>query len=148
MREDTQFRFSLVRKLLGMAYGDRFPVPRGFAERAWPPTGDADRSMEGAFRAMALSAGGNRPEESRTTEERIMYDLDDGSFDVERDILTGDFRISRMLWSCPRCHGSGSYMVREISPPQLRRQPDFSAKIDMTFVNSSSPRTCDHKPAD
>ncbi|MEP0509389.1 MAG: hypothetical protein ABJD38_11790, partial [Aurantimonas coralicida] len=67
MREDTALRFKLADELNRMRYGDRFLIDRETALSAWPPTGDADRSFAGAFRAMALANGGNRPETTMTT---------------------------------------------------------------------------------
>lgn len=145
MREDTQRRFALVRQLLAMPYGDAQRISRDLAEQAWPPTGDADRSMEGAFRAMALAAGGNRPEESRTTIERIIYDLGE-SFYVEQHPITLDYEIVRKLSHCPNCHGAGVYFEQKLDTARLT--PRSFESISPTSTVSSVQRTCGHWPSD
>lgn len=142
MKEDTELRFYLARKLIGMPYGGTELVPGYDAARAWPPTGDHDRSIEGAMRALALAAGGNRPESSYTTKERIIRDLDD-SFDAEQR-FDGDWEIHRRLSCCPTCRGSGVY--KAWLPSDDDDGPDISAELPMTATVKVSVLKCNHKP--
>lgn len=108
--DSISLRFYLAGRLGKMRYGERVAIPHRIVHHAWPPTGDHDRSFEGAFRALALSAGGHRPESSYTTQERIERDLDE-TFHVERMHYENDRRwlIERKLRCCPQCHGDGYF---------------------------------------
>lgn len=138
--EDIALRFSLARQLMAMKYGDVRGIASGVVQRAWPPTGDHDRSIEGAIRAMALSNGGNRPEESYTTQERIERDLDD-SFHVEQLPMDGSWKIARMLSACPKCHGRGFFETWGESTVEFTVEM-VPADATMT-VNRS---VCTHEP--
>lgn len=139
-REDIQLRFAMADSLNRMPYGDGRRIQRYIALRAWPPTGNCDNTILGAFRAMALANGGNRPEESLTTIERIKRDLDD-SFNVSEDLLDESIFVKRRLRACPHCHGHGW--------KQQPKFPDFplNCSIDeiaaVTFIERVK---CDHKP--
>lgn len=140
MSENIALRFALVAKLMRMRYGDSLVISGDDVMSAWPPTGDHDRSMEGAFRAMALSNGGNRPEESYTTEERIENDLD-GSFKFDRQPFDRSYVFHRKVSACPKCRGEG----------RLRKFPDapalYAGPADITDeVVNVTWETCDHKP--
>lgn len=144
MSDDIRLRFSLAHGLLAMKYGDTRQLTANIVDKAWPPTGDYDRSEAGFFKAMALAAGGNRPEESYTTMERINNDLDN-SFLVERDQLSGGYSFHRRLSACPRCRGAGVYKVwRETEFSPLA----FTASVPMDEVVSVEVRQCDHKPGE
>jgi hypothetical protein len=109
MTEDIRLRFHLVDRLMRLRYGDTMGIDADQAHMAWPPTGDADHSMEGAFRAMALASGGNRPETTYTTAERIANDLDD-SFAPPEFIDYAQprvWKIHRKVSACPHCRGTG-----------------------------------------
>jgi len=142
MTDDIRLRFALAHGLLAMKYGDRRQIAANIVDKAWPPTGDYDRSEAAFFKAMALAAGGNRPEESYTTMERINNDLDD-SFRVERDPIHGHYVFHRRLSACPLCRGDGVYKVWEetqVSPLA------FTANIPMDDVVAIKVIQCDHKP--
>jgi hypothetical protein len=143
MREDTILRFRLAGELSRMCYGDSRRIPRDDALSAWPPTGNEDRSMEGAFRAMALAFGGNRPELDLTTEDRIRRDLDE-SFDIQQHPEHGDWVIHRRMRACPHCRGSG--VVRQW-PAYSVADFDPNAKLAMDEVVTVETKPCDHKPA-
>ena len=118
MAEDIKLRFALAKELNERRSGRARAISGDLAHRAWPPTGDCDRSIEGTIRALALAAGGNRPEESYTTEERIRRDLDD-TFDVKMRPMSGDWVITRKLSACPHCRGTGfkrQYLMPDIGP--------------------------------
>lgn len=103
----TRLRFAIASELARMRYGDTKVITAQVVMEAFPPTGEHDRSFAGTFQAMALSLGGNRPETSYTSVERVQNDLpDDGSFLVEED-YEGNIRIHRLLRCCPHCHGEG-----------------------------------------
>lgn len=143
MSENTELRFKLAHRLLRLQYGSGQVINRDTALEAWPPTGDQDRSIEGAFRAMALANGGNRPEESYTTIERIQNDVDD-SFTVYQD-LDGHFVVERLLGCCPRCRGSGQYKVRK--PMKFdHRVCMANVPISDDLVIDSEIVDCDHVP--
>lgn len=143
MSENTELRFKLANRLIRLQYGSGQRVNRDMALEAWPPTGDHDRSMEGAFRAMALANSGNRPEESYTTIERIQNDLDD-SFRVYQD-PDGNFIVERLLGRCPRCHGSGQYKVRK--PMKFdHRVCTANIPISDDLVIENEVVDCDHVP--
>ena len=142
MSENTQLRFYLADKLMKMPYGHNLIVPRKDVMEAWPPTGDHDRSNEGFFHALALAAGGNRPEESYTTEERIERDLDD-SFQFQQRAETGDWHFQRMLSCCPKCRGLGYYQDRKPSTETPYFIP--SKTIEDSFVTVENVN-CDHRP--
>ena len=144
--DDLTLRFHLQRQLMRMKYGEMVLIPHEVVVHAWKPTGDYDRSFEGAFRALALSAGGHRPEESLTTEERIRRDLD-GSFRFERRYWEADRRwlFERMKSHCPHCHGEGYLDIYEPSEPPPLFDP--YAEIDVMTVTISKKRiTCEHAP--
>lgn len=143
MREDTGLRFYLAGKLMKMPYGHNLIIPREDVMAAWPPTGDHDRTIEGAFRAMALSNGGNRPEESYTTEERITRDLDE-SFRFQQRAEDGNWHFERMLSYCPKCRGSGHYRTRKPKKEEAYFSP--SATIDFSACETVEIAKCDHAP--
>lgn len=143
MAEDTIFRFALVGKLARMKYGSERKINQLDALKAWPPTGDHDTSFEGAFRAMALAFGGNRPETPYTTEERILNDLDP-SFRVERDYYTGDWIIRRSASACPRCHGVGSFEM----PRWIEEDIGPTEYSSDEAVIACDRQACDCKPMD
>jgi len=145
MRENIGLRFYLAGKLMKMAYGQNLIIPQEDVAAAWPPTGDHDRSFEGAFRAMALSNGGNRPEESYTTEQRIANDLDE-SFRFSQRAEDGKWHFERMLSCCPKCRGSGHYRVRKPKKEEAYFSP--SADIDFAAVETFEIIKCDHSSKD
>lgn len=142
--ENIGLRFRLAAQLNRMRYGDRQIVSQDDAQKAWPPTGDHDRSFEGAFRAMALANGGNRPETSYTTQERIQRDLDE-TFDVVQNALDGDWVIRRRLSACPHCRGEG--FVRFV-PRDSERAFSPAMAVSMEEVVTVETRPCDHRPAE
>lgn len=141
--EKTQLRFKLAGQLIRMPYGNARIIDRDTALAAWPPTGDHDRSMAGAFRAMALANGGNRPEDSYTTIERIQNDLDE-SFSVCEE-MNGGYSVARLLRHCPRCRGSGQYRKRL---PSTFEPLAFDEVIPMTATETVEIVECDHRPID
>jgi hypothetical protein len=141
MRDDVQLRFYLASKLHRMHYGQVDKLKGHNVESAWPPTGDYDKSDLGFFRAMSLAAGGNRPEESLTTMERIERDLDD-SFHVEKN-WDGDYVFRRRLADCPRCRGAGSY--KRIPAAAYSLTAPVGA-IPMDEVVTIEVVKCDHAP--
>lgn len=144
MTEDIALRFTLVHELSAMPYGEARQFTAKIVDRAWPPTGDEDRSFEGAFRAMALAFGGHRPETSMTSEERILYDLSgEGGFEVRRE-RNGDVTVFRRLSACPHCHGRG---WAEVHIPPAVSELVSDAQIDPTgSVITRQRKRCDHKP--
>jgi hypothetical protein len=94
---------------------------------------------EAVFRALALSSGGNRPEESYATDERIERDLD-GSFKWRQDPMTCDYTFHRKDSACPKCHGRMFTSEREIEPLDLSaRGPE--AMVETSFSVTTTP--CD-----
>lgn len=142
MAEDTALRFSLVHRLMGMRYGRSVVIDRSDVQKAWPPTGDHDNSDLGVFRAMALAAGGNRPEDSYTTEERISNDLDK-SFTWDMQPWDGNYVFHRKVSACPKCKGQGSYQAYDETVSPLF---DLSASVPMDETITVKTVTCDHSP--
>lgn len=141
--ENIRLRFDLAEQLLKLPYGTGHIIDQDIATMAWPPTGDHDRSVEGAFRAMALANAANRPEESYTTIERIQNDLDD-SFRVTQE-MTGEYLVVRLLHHCPLCRGSGHYRRRL---PEKFVPLAFDADIPITVTTAVKDEVvkCDHWP--
>lgn len=139
MTEDIGHRFYLAGQLNRMSYGDTRIIPARTAHKCWPPTGNEDRSMEGAFRAMALASGGNRPEEDLTTKQRIERDLDD-TFVVEQR-LDGDWLVSRRLSACPKCRGTGWHETASYAPIAF----DADAAVSMTDTIEVVRKKCEHR---
>lgn len=139
--EDTVLRFSLAAQLNRMRYGQSRIITREAAQTAWPPTGDHDRSLEAAFRAMALASGGNRPETSHATEERIRNDLDD-SFSIVQSAIDGDWKIHRRLSCCPHCGGRG--FARKLPELEFSCAPGEETPSTEKIVFDREP--CDHVP--
>jgi hypothetical protein len=111
-----QQRFRVAAALASMRYGTTTVIPARIVAESFSPTGEHDRSFAGAIRAMALALGGNRPESSYTSVERVERDLpDDGSYRVEL-LSDGSIAVRRLLMCCPRCHGEGQYRVLETRP--------------------------------
>ena len=141
--DGIELRFSLAAQLNRMNYGNARAISADVARKAWPPTGDHDRTFEGAFRAMSLALGGNRPEASYTTKERIIRDLDE-SFAVEQNPFDGSWVIERLVRHCPHCWGTG------LSQRRPERAMDFSpydCAIDASEVIEFKIITkCDHRP--
>lgn len=103
---DLQLRFALGRKLHAMPYGISLHIEGCQVRSAWPPTGEHAPSTDlNIFRALALAHGGNRPETSYTTDERIENDLD-GSFKWHRNDIEDYFVFHRLASHCPQCAGS------------------------------------------
>jgi hypothetical protein len=142
MTEDIGLRFSLAGKLMRMRYGDSLQVSADTVLRAWPPTGDHDRSFEGAFRAMSLASSGNRPEESYTTEERIKNDLDD-SFQFAQQPYDGSYIFHRKVSACPKCKGTGR--IRQF--PDAPAFFDPNAPVSFDDVITVTVVDCDHAPS-
>lgn len=142
MAEDIALRFSLVHRLMGMSYGRSVVIERSDVQKAWPPTGDHDRSDLGFFRAMALAAGGNRPEDSYTTEERIANDLDK-SFTWDVKPWDGNYVFHRKMSFCPKCKGQGSYQACDETASPLF---DPRASVSMTDTITVKSVQCDHSP--
>ncbi len=107
-REDVFGRFRAAEALATLPYGTSINLEDSVVRRLWPPTGEHDRSFEGYFRSLSLAVGGNRPETSYTTEERIKRDLP-RDFEIERSPMDGRWRFRRPLSACPRCQGEGRY---------------------------------------
>lgn len=146
--DDVRLRFYLSARLMKMKYGDRVAIPHRIVHHAWPPTGDQDRTIEGAFRAMALATGGLRPEASYTTEERIARDLDD-SFRVERMHWDRDYRwlFERRLDCCPQCNGEGHYDVWDFSDAPKDFHLDMNVDMNLSEATVSKKRIqCSHEP--
>lgn len=139
MTEDIGQRFYLADRLNRMPYGNSRIIPAPTARKCWPPTGNEDRSMEGAFRAMALASGSNRPEEDLTTKQRIERDLDD-TFVVEQR-WDGDWVISRKLSACPKCRGTGWHETAVYAPMDF----DANATVSMTDTVEVAREKCDHR---
>jgi hypothetical protein len=138
--ENLQLRFHLASVLNRMPYGRSRVIKREQAVKAWPPTGDhAPRTFENDFRALALANGGNRPETSYTTLERITNDLD-GSFDVREDLVSGDWYIHRRDRDCPKCHGRKHISQREYTMADLRAGNDI--EISEAITVTSVPCDC------
>lgn len=146
MTENIALRFNLAHRFAKMRYGDYYHIDRFDAFDCWPPTGNHDHSIEGAMRAMALAFGGNRPETSYTTLERIQRDLpEDGSFVVDGpQPFDGSYIVHRKVSACPKCRGSGVKVV----PLPRPIEPIESANLDMvskSIINQAIVE-CDHKP--
>lgn len=139
--EDIDLRFRLAARLGRLGFGEAYRVERDLAARAWPPTGDHDRSIEGAIRALALAAGGHRPETSYTTKERIERDLDE-TFVVDHDEYTGDWIVLRPVKNCPKCHGFGTY--REYERFAATPSPLDAGFEDATAIVAYKTIRCDH----
>lgn len=122
MSEDTSLRFYLIEELERLPYGWSKRIDGAKVRKSWPPTGDQDRSMEGAFRAMGLASAGHRPETSYTTAERIKNDLGD-SFRFSVDEMSGDYIFHRRDDACPKCNGRMRVPRRTPAPPA--RVADF-----------------------
>lgn len=145
MSEDTALRFHLCHQIARMRYGDGRLIDRDEAFSAWAPTGDEDRSLEGAFRALALASGGHRPEESLTTIQRIERDIG-SDFLVEIEPVSGGIVITRKLSMCPKCRGNGWYEVFEASP-----EPANVYEMEVMPVTATVSKRlvgCDHEPKD
>lgn len=143
MREDTALRFRLVAALWRMPYGNSVLLNADEAARAWPPTGDEDRSDYGVFHAMALASGGHRPEESLTTLQRLERDLEDGGFAKPELHPTGNsWLIRRNVSACPQCGGRGWFEVY----PKTPLGPVGAADVSMTDTVTIERKTCDHAP--
>ena len=132
--DDIGLRFFLVAQLMRMPYGWNCVIEGDKARRAWKPTGDHDRSPESIFRAAALAVGGNRPETSYTTDERIERDLD-GSFKWSVDPMTGDYRFRRRDDACPKCKGRMQIRKREAVGLPVNLKADL-APAAMAFTES------------
>lgn len=141
--ENTPLRFALCHKMHRMKFGDVFPISDIVARKAWPPTGDADRSVDGAFRALSLALSGNRPETSMTTLARIRYDLDDETFTVDRAVNGEGYVVRRPLSGCI-CRGSGFKNI-VIDDLPLAAPTDHVA---MDAVLAFHRIKCDHVPPD
>lgn len=124
--DDIGLRFYLVAQLMRMPYGWNRVIEGDKARRAWKPTGDHDRSPESIFRAAALAVGGNRPETSYTTDERIERDLD-GSFKWSVDPMTGDYRFHRRDDACPKCRGRKRVSKRGVVRLDATLKADLAA---------------------
>ena len=138
MGENIGLRWAIGAKLMAMRYGNSIVIGGDKIASAFPPTGDHDRSMEGAFRAMALANGGNRPEESYTTDERIRNDLD-GSFVWDIEPMSRNYVFHRLVSSCPHCKGSG----------YVQKPRSVSARVPMyesSSVMSTEKTIVDRKP--
>lgn len=119
--DGTAERFRLIRILSDLPYGYWFIENRDTVRRAWRPTGDADLSIEGAIKAMSLARGGNRPERSMTTEERMREDLEPLGYEWTIDETKGEFRFHRKDSACPKCRGSMiiSELMCDVAPHVL-----------------------------
>lgn len=140
MSEEIALRFSVVGNLMKMRYGDSQVIGRKVIEKSFRPTGDHDRSIEGAIRALSLTMSGNRPEASYTTDERLKNDLDN-SFVWDIDPMSGDYVFHRLARHCPHCRGSG-YVKK---PAPLSCRVDFDAKIEDAVVTIDQV-PCRHEP--
>lgn len=143
--EDTQLRFYLAAQLMKLPYGRSTAIDVVKAHKAWPPTGDADRSLEGAIRALALASGGNRPETTYTTEQRILNDLDD-TFEVHMHPSGLDWIISRKATACPHCHGSGWVNVEQESEVPDVFDHDEIPLSEKAGVMRFRRERCTHRP--
>ena len=132
MTENTGLRLQLVRDLMRLPYGWNYAIPGKQVRAAWPPTGDHDRSFEGALHAIALQSGGHRPETSYTTEERISNDLD-GSFSWQIRPEDDKWVFHRKDSACPKCQGRLEIRTRrlEVVPPfDANVMPDLRETVD------------------
>ena len=144
MREDTALRFHLANRLLRLRYGDTMAIQADMVESAWPPTGDADPSMEAGLLAMAIAARGGTPISSYTTEERIIRDLDETFAPPVYLPHERVYRIHRKMSDCPHCHGSGWIRVHtELAMPDLAAHSAFSVE---TAAITTKTVKCDHRP--
>ena len=138
-------RFAIIKRLLKLRYGESVGLSARMVRDAFPPTGDYDISTEGVLRAMALADAGHRPESSYTTTERLERDLD-GSFtwqfiENERDVVL----FHRHLEKCPKCGGSGHYLV----PQDVPDSPfDYTDDGGVMSVCTERFEECDHAPED
>lgn len=143
MMDDLALRFRLGARLLKMRYGTSYAIDGDKAHMAWPPTGDHDRSIEGAIRAIALARGGHRPETSYTTAERITNDLD-GSFDEPEfrpSVSGGQWIIHRKLSACPHCRGGGWVSVYPEPSPLALDESDL-----LIATATVQKARCEHLP--
>ena len=139
--DDFILRSIIVSSLFKMRYGGSCVVPGSAVRHAFRPTGEHDRSPEAFFRAMSLAAGGNRPETSYTTDERITNDLD-GSFEWYERPQDGDYEFRRLLRHCPKCKGRGYFEA--YAPLSPLYDPSASPMMDEAVTIDR--KECDHRP--
>lgn len=148
MREDTRLRFDLVDNLSRLPYGDFREIDADKVAMAWPPTGDADPSMEAGLLAMAIAARGGTPIPSMTTKERIARDLEDGTFEFGPHPRGNVWVFHRKLRACPRCGGSGWTQELPIFEPFMAVEEFGADQLPVSDKATSAKRVkCDHRPA-
>jgi hypothetical protein len=142
MLDDVGLRFSLADRMARLRYGDTVEIGAAVVMKCWPPTGEHDRSVEGAARALAIALYGGRPETSLTSVERIKNDLpDDGSYAVRPVTFPrAGIAVARDLYKCPRCRGRG---IETYYEPQPVSAVYLSAEDTGITVLT---RECDHVP--
>lgn len=137
--DPVKVRFALARALDDLRPGTALRISGRLVRFAWPPTGDHDHSLEGALRSAALVLGGNRPETSYTTSERIRRDLsEDNHLEWSYPSAVDDVYVFRRPASdCHRCGGRGYYRSYDRAfALTFDESPDTTLRIDV--------HECDH----
>lgn len=141
--DGIMMRFHIGARLMKMNYGDAVIISEHIVQKAWPPTGDYDRTAIGVFRAIALSNAGHRPESSYTTEQRITNDLD-GSFQFEQHPFERKWIFKRKLSACPHCRGEGK--VRKFREIPARAVFSHEIPSDINETIAYDIEDCKHEP--